>query len=318
MNVFLDTNVVLTGSLNPYGPSSSLVNIANRVKFFTSQRVIQECVWNLEKKTDNPLKIEFVKSLIDVYFQKLNITIVQDYEPQQIICSDKDDQYIYDSALNNNCQYICTYNIKDFPNNMIKSKTPHYLMHEIDNENIENYVQYPLLSEQGTMLFIGKLHHKSSMGDILYSNSGIKVYSNKNGTICIEGDSVRSSRSFSNLEGNTSLAITLRYNKSHFEASRWIFDGIKWNKKLLTTAECSFSRETKPLLFFKENHNFFGHVQNLSGITRYVKDKNMQHVLSNNSLETAVGSLDLKYVLDNIEINKTQDGFQINYPVRKN
>lgn len=318
MNIFLDTNIILTGSLNPYGPSNALKKLAKEVKYFTSQRVIQECIWNLEKKTNDPLKIKFVESLINSFCKDLDITIVEDNEPKQIICLDPDDQYIYDSALNYNCKYICTYNIKDFPIGKIESKTPHYLMHKIDNKNVENYVQYPLLADKGTLLFIGKLHHKSSMGDILFSSCGIKVYSNQNGTICIKGDKVRSSKSFSNLEGDTSIAITFRYNKSNFEASKWDFDGIKWNKTLLSTAECTFSNETKPLLFFRENHNFFGHVQNISGIPRYIKDKNMQYALSNNSLEAVAGSLDLKYVLDNLKIIETQNGLLVDYPVLKN
>lgn len=317
MNIFLDTNIILTGSLNPYGPSNALIKLVKKVKYFTSQRVIQECIWNLEKKTNNPLKIKFVESLIGNFCKELDIKIVEDTEPKQIICSDPDDQYIYDAALTYDCKYICTYNVKDFPIGIIDSRTPHYLIHKIDHNNVDNYVQYPLLADKGTLLFMGKLHHKSSMGDILFSSCGIKVYSNQNGTICIEGKNVRSSKAFSNLEGDTSLAITLRYNKSNFEASKWNFDGIKWNKTLLTTAECTFSKETKPLLFFKENHNFFGHIQNISGIPRYVKDKSMQHVLSNNSLETAVGSLDLKYVLDNIKIIKIQNGFRVDYPVRQ-
>lgn len=42
----------------------------------------------------------------------------------------------------------------------------------------------------------------------------------------------------------------------------------------------------------------------------------MQHVLSNKSLETVAGSLDLKYVLDNTKIMTTPNGLKIEYPVK--
>ncbi|MGL6632207.1 hypothetical protein ACSZOF_01345 [Aeromonas veronii] len=56
MNIFLDTNVVLTGALNPYGPARKLSKLLGKVIFYTSQRVIQECTWLLNKKTKDEQK----------------------------------------------------------------------------------------------------------------------------------------------------------------------------------------------------------------------------------------------------------------------
>ena len=317
MNIFLDTNVVLTGALNPYGPARNLLKLTKDVTFYTSQRVMQECRWLLEKKTDNQQKQDFVLSQIDGYLSKLNAILVEDEpESKNATCHDVDDQYIFDSAVKYNCKYISTYNVRDFPTDEVKAKTPHFILHEIDDQNIDNYIQLPLLNKHGTMIFIGQLHHKSSMGNILRSDSGIRVFSDHNGKICIKGESVKNVCQLDALEGNKEQVLSFRYNSGNFEAARWSYDGAAWNKQVVTRANCSFSEETSPLLFFCPNHNFFGHVKNVSGIPRYVKDKHMQHVLSNKSLETATGSLDLKYVLDNTKIVNTLSGTRVEYPVR--
>ncbi|WP_320545814.1 PIN domain-containing protein [Aeromonas veronii] len=317
MNVFLDTNVVLTGALNPYGPASRLSKLLGEVIFYTSQRVIQECTWLLNKKTKDEQKINLAGYLINSYLKSLNTILVPDEEVSHtVVCYDVDDQYIYDAARKHNCEYICTYNVRDFPASQIKARTPHYILLEQEQNNIENYIQLPLLNKHGTMIFIGSLAHKSSMGKILQSDSGINVFTNNNGDICIEGKSVKNIFKSSSLEGNIEQVLSFRYNSDNFEAARWSLRDGNWDKQVLTRANCSFSENTKPLLFFCKDHNFNGHVKNVSGIPRYVKDKHMQHVLSNKSLETVAGSLDLKYVLDNTKIMTTPNGLKIEYPVK--
>lgn len=317
MNVFLDTNVVLTGALNPYGPASRLSKLLGEVIFYTSQRVIQECTWLLNKKTKDEQKINLAGYLINSYLKSLNTILVPDEEVSHtVVCYDVDDQYIYDAARKHNCEYICTYNVRDFPASQIKARTPHYILLEQEQNNIENYIQLPLLNKHGTMIFIGSLAHKSSMGKILQSDSGINVFTNNNGDICIEGKSVKNIFKSSSLEGNIEQVLSFRYNSDNFEAARWSLRDGNWDKQVLTRANCSFSENTKPLLFFCKDHNFYGHVKNVSGIPRYVKDKHMQHVLSNKSLETVAGSLDLKYVLDNTKIMTTPNGLKIEYPVK--
>lgn len=308
MNVFLDTNIVITGALNPYGPAHNLVKLASSVSFFTSQRVLQECIWLLNKKTNIPEKQNFVFYKINQCLGQLNCTLVKDENMStDTLCHDVDDQYIFNSARKHNCKYICTYNVKDFPLHEIKAKTPHYILHEVDNLNIHNYIQNPILGRHGTILFIGTLHHKSSLGNIIHSSSGINVFTNIEGEICITGPSIKNIKYFSSLEGGIEQALSFRYNSTSFEADRWSYRNGVWHKEPLTRSNCNFSDDTRAQLIFCNEHNFFGHVQNISGIPRFVKDKQMQHVLSNNSLETAVGSLDLKYILDNTIITKKRN-----------
>ncbi|ENC9558372.1 PIN domain-containing protein [Aeromonas hydrophila] len=317
MNVFLDTNVVLTGALNPHGPARKLSTLVGKVIFYTSKRVIQECTWLLDKKTKDEQKRNLAEYLINNYLKSLNTILVPDEEVSQtVVCYDVDDQYIYDAANKHNCEYICTYNVRDFPTSQTKARTPHYILLELEQNNIENYIQFPLLHKHGTMIFIGSLHHKSSMGKILQSDSGINVFTDNNGDICIEGKSVKNIFKSSSLEGNIEQVLSFRYNSYNFEAARWSLRDGNWEKRVLTRANCSFSENTKPLLFFREDHNFYGHVKNVSGIPRYVKDKHMQYVLSNKSLETVAGSLDLKYVLDNTKIMTTPNGLKVEYPIK--
>ena len=316
MNIFVDTNVILTGALNPFGPSNRLLTIKGKVNYYTSQMVLRECRWLIDKKTKDELKRNYISQLIEKFLKQSEIIIVRDEKPPEIIsCNDPDDQYIYDSAKKHNCEYICTYNVKDFPLHGIKAKTPHFILLEIEEPSLANYVQYPLLGKSGTLLFIGCLSHKSSMGNILSSNSEIKVYSDSNGYICVSGTNVTELKTHKSLEGGIEQVLSFRYKENMFEASRWSLKNKLWKKEILTTANCTFHSNTNAL-FFSANHNFFGLIRNLSGLPRFIRDKNMQHVFSNQSLETVTGSLDLKYIIDNIKITKSKKGYSIEYPLK--
>lgn len=89
----------------------------------------------------------------------------------------------------------------------------------------------------------------------------------------------------------------MRYNNTDFEAATWTKDSATWSKEVITTGAASFSQATRPILCFVRNHHFSGHIQCISGLPRYVRDKQMQAALDNYSLEAAAGSLDLKRYL---------------------
>lgn len=317
LRIFLDTNIIITGAFNPFGPSAALDKVKEKVQFITSHWVIGECKKNIERKTSCEYKRAFATNLITVFIDLLNVKILEDIEINETLIEDKDDQLIHDTACHFNCDYICTYNLVDFRGGNVEAKTPLYLLQIIQTDNFNHFVQLPILSRRGSMIFMGQLHHKSSLSTVLKSGTNIHVFTTPSGEISINGTGVRSSRVIGTLKGGEPIALSFRFNNSYFEAASWVKKDNEWEKELLTTAQCTFSENTDPHLFFKPNHKFFGHVKNVSGIPRYVKDKDLIFALENRSLESRVGSLDLKYVLDKTKIDIINSQVKVSYPVRK-
>jgi putative PIN family toxin of toxin-antitoxin system len=300
MRICLDTNVIFSGALSPQGPSSKLSTIKDKVTFLVSNYVINECQKVISKNSPN----KYVKSkalwLIENYLSRLGAIFIYGKEDNAFICNHKDDQDIFDSAFKYNCNYICTYNIKDFPKSEIGIITPFALLRLIDNKNVQNFVQYPLLSDKGTLLVYGTLNHKSSMGRIIKSENGIEVYTDTNGYILLKGDTVKNLKTLKPLEGEKEFAMIIRYKPNFFQATRWSYneDRNDWNKEVLTRVNCCFSKKTKATLKFEENHNFFGNIQNISGLPIFVKENKFKYILDNKSLEAVSGSIDIRYMLN--------------------
>jgi len=313
MKIFLDTNVILTGAFNPYGPASQLKSIIEHVRFVVSDYVLKECYWNAKRCSPNKIIEECAIYLINEFLNHLNVIEVNNINSSGYICSDKNDQQIFDAAYMNKCDCISTYNFPDFPSSTMSIQSPLSILHTFQTGKVDHYVQYPLLSNKGTLLFFGTLHHKSSMGNILYSKGALTVLADKNGYIELKGKSVKSVRALAPLEGGKEFAMVIRYNSSNFEASRWVYKE-KWEKEILTTATCKFDENTKVALFFENKHQFFGQVQNLSGMPRYIKDKKTPFILANKSIEAVTGSIDLKYILYNSKVDKTNNGYKIILP----
>ena len=119
----------------------------------------------------------------------------------------------------------------------------------------------------------------------------------KRGFIRLKGAGVKRCSAFKPLPRDTEFRLTIRYNCTDFEAALWTKGSSGWTKDIISNGAATFSSETKPLLCFVQNHRFTGHIQCLSGLPRFVRDKQMPAVLDNYSLEEVAGSLDLKRYL---------------------
>ena len=309
----------MTGAFNPFGPSAQLTQITDKATFIVSDHVINECKWNINRCSPNTLVANSAKIAVINFLKKLNAIEVIGTKKSGYACPDNDDQLIFDSAYTNSCSFICTYNFPDFPiSTKIEIKTPLAILRLVRHNNINYYIQYPILSDTGTLLFWGTIHHESSMGVILRSKNYVTVFADKKGYICLDGPSVHSTNPKNPLRRGEEFALIIRYKKNNFEASRWSINKCgKWAKEILTTSKCQFGEVTSTALFFEKNNKFMGQTQNVSGMPRYVKEKKLPSILANKSIEAATGSLDLKYVLSNAKIHNTIRGFQVSFPIKK-
>ena len=76
---------------------------------------------------------------------------------------------------------------KDFPDGHIVVGTPLAIHRWIAVPQLEHYVQAVLLSDRGTLLFFGRLHHESSIGPILESGGSVTVVANEKGFYQTQG-----------------------------------------------------------------------------------------------------------------------------------
>lgn len=303
MRIFLDTNVVLTGALNPHGPAGTLQALLGQATFIFSPQVLAESNYLIERDAPTPLIARKVQNLTQSYLHTLGALQVPDVMPPQGITSlDEGDSMLLGAALSAKADAICTYNVKDFPASYINVSTPLAIHRSIAEPKLEQYIQPIVLSSHGTLLFFGRLHHESSMGTILDSDGRVVVVANQRGFIQLTGSGVKRCRSIKPLRGDTEFRLTLRYNATDFEAALWIKDSGTWVKDVITTGAASFSETTRPILFFVPNHRFSGHIQCISGLPRFVREKQIPAALDNFSLEASAGSLDLKRFLKTLVI----------------
>ncbi len=301
MRIFLDTNIVLTGAFNPRGPAGCLVTIIDRVTFVYSPQVLQECDYLVERDAPTSTVAQWAKNATRSYLSDLRALQVPDNEPPQGIAAlDPDDRMLLGAALSAKAEAICTYNVKDFPVKYINVSTPLAIHRSIANPILEHYIQPVVLSTNGTMLFFGRIHHESSMGKILDSGSDVAVVADERGFIRLTGRGVKRCGPIKALPSNTEIRLTLRYNLETFEAALWLKQSHIWKKDVITTGSASFSVSTRPILCFVPNHCFSGHIQCISGLPRFVREKQMPAALDNYSLEASAGSLDLKRFLKTI------------------
>ncbi|MBJ7277438.1 PIN domain-containing protein [Marinobacter salarius] len=317
MKVLLDTNVVLTGALNPYGPARQLKKLVSQTDFLVSERVLNECDWNIDRKAPGQIIAQTAKTLFRRYLSDLNATVVTDVTTSRSDCYDPDDQIILDTATANKCSAVCTYNTRDFPFDGIACVIPFQLLKQQESPQVHNYVQYPLLCERGTLLFMGQLHHRSSMGTILRSCDSTQIFTDKDGYIRASGQNVQQVNVKAPLIGSETLVLVIRYKPGFFEAARWRIVSGAWSKQILTTGKCNLSSKTTPALFFEKDHRFSATVQNVSGIPTFAREKNLAHALTSGSMEAATGSLDLRYVLQHASFQKGESGYCVTFPIKR-
>ena len=304
MRVFLDSNVVLTGAFNRQGPAGTLGALLGQVSFVYSPQVLAECDYLIWRDAPSPRVAQAASHALLSYLASLRALQVPDASPPAGVAAlDAGDNVLLGAALAAKSKAICTYNVKDFPSHHIKVGTPLAMHRSISKPKLEHYIQAVELSSRGTLLFFGRLHHESSMGPILESGNCVTVVADEKGFVRLAGSAVQRSRALKPLPGGTEFRLTLRYNNTDFEAALWAKDSATWSKEVIATGAASFSQVTRPILCFVENHHFSGHIQCISGLPRFVRDKQMQAALDNYSLEAAAGSLDLKRYLRAIRIH---------------
>ena len=298
--VFLDTNVVLTGAFNPKGPAGSLNSLCNEIQFLHSPLVLEECAHLTARGSPTPRIHLSASNRIREYLKALKSHCVPDCSPPPgLRANDPGDDLILGAALAAQASVMCTYNINDFPTGILSIQTPLSLQRAVGEPVIEQYIQPVVLTaDAGTLLFYGRVHHPSSMGCILKSGE-TSVFADEQGFIQCRGPSVIRHTAEKPLKDNEEFRMTIRYNTSDLKVEVWTKSNGEWASSCLSSGAVQFSEAPTPILCFVPDHQFCGHIQSISGLHRYVRNRALAAALDNYSLEAVAGSLDLKSYLTN-------------------
>ncbi|MGV8899094.1 MAG: hypothetical protein ACOH2B_07625 [Burkholderiaceae bacterium] len=182
--------------------------------------------------------------------------VLDNQPPIGISANGQGDNLILVSAISSGADTICTYNLKDFPIGPVAVRTPLAVHHDSGSQEIMSYVQRVDLSTCGTLLFFGLLHHPSSMGPIIASQYGTKVFADEQGFIRLSGPTIKRCRTLNLLRGNEEFRLSIRFNRTDFEAARWIKVGTDWLKEVLSNGAGAFAENTAPILFLFKITNF--------------------------------------------------------------
>jgi putative PIN family toxin of toxin-antitoxin system len=134
MKIVLDTNVLVSGLINPNGIPAQILNLILNEELIVlyDSRIIEEYELVLSRK-----KFGFEKEMIDPlldYIKNVGIFIVA--EPIKIAFPDDDDRKFYEIAKGGKAECLITGNTNHFPKNKL-IKTPREFMNKYEKKNKE-------------------------------------------------------------------------------------------------------------------------------------------------------------------------------------
>lgn len=295
--VLLDTNVVLIGALASQSLAGQLWKNKENITFIVPNLTIEEArrvIQNNALHSDIGIASQV---LIEHYLNKIRAIVTRDTE-----IGNDFDKMIYSIALKNGCDCICTYNIKHFLSDKIKILSPLGLIKEKGGSELNDFLPFYWFGEESTVLFRGILYHPSSLGEIIISDNGIKVYADENGFIRVTGKAVENCDIVYSLPTNAyqSVCLIFRYKKNFFEARNWFFNKQEWI--ILSRGKAAFGLPISPRLGVEGKTSAI--INDFSAIPLFIKNKNLSFVIQNGCLESFIGSIGIFELLRRIKIEK--------------
>lgn len=295
----LDSNVILTGVLFPNSFSAKLSELNNQVNFVYTDYIWQEIVNKIcESAGANIKAANIFLNLSESYLINLNAKkYTQKKSCQTKLLKDHNDQPIYDAACAHGCDYICTYNLADFPDQAGPPKAipPHTLLMKFRKYNI--YIEYPVLGKEGTLFMIFDIMHPSSLGPILKFQDGTIFGGTKDGQLSLNGPSVKSKSKNHCLPENKIINLFFSYDKNGNFYTKIFFEANgKTREQQLCRGNFTPSPPCEPLLFFSRNHGFYGHVRHISSFPKF-RRRNLRKAIKFGCLDAICGSADIKEMI---------------------
>ena len=134
MRIVLDTNVLVSGLLSPFGACGDIVRMltSGDIKLCVDARILSE-YREVLKRPKFAMDIQMVETLLDFIDC---ISEVHDSRPLSVALPDRDDQSFLEVAISAKADYLVTGNLKHFPKKHrggIAVRTPHEFIREMQH-----------------------------------------------------------------------------------------------------------------------------------------------------------------------------------------
>lgn len=117
--VFLDTDVVISSFLSQKGAAYKLIN-KQQISKIISRSVKEEAAEVIKRININPKKVSWLsKKVRIVQLDQVKEKIIKTYSP---FVFDHEDSHIVAGAHLSGCQFLLTYNLKNYDREKIKNK----------------------------------------------------------------------------------------------------------------------------------------------------------------------------------------------------
>lgn len=183
MRVYLDTAVILQGAFSRRSHVTDLLALGD-VQLVSSSYTLDVEVGNqiLEHAEDETAELG-AKALVATFLTELAIDVVP------IRTGLEGDAHHAAAAADLHCDWICTYNLKDFTESQVPpstppARTPRGLLRALEPRR--QLVEFPHLGESGTLLVMAR-HNETGvyLGEILESDNGTLVYTDSEGVVVV-------------------------------------------------------------------------------------------------------------------------------------
>ena len=129
MKVVLDTNVLVSGLLNPNGPPASILNLIvnSTILLLYDNRILQEYIEVMQREKFG-FDTASVDSLISFFISEGEFVAA---DPIAVKFNDEDDRMFYEVMTSGGAEFLITGNLAHFPNNpKIKSPVEFLKVHD--------------------------------------------------------------------------------------------------------------------------------------------------------------------------------------------
>jgi predicted nucleic acid-binding protein len=230
--VFLDSNVILSGALKPGGPAGRVKEIKRYAKFVINPYVQSECSNILQAVAGVPEeRKKRAQRAINEYLRNLSVEHAANRQFDGARCPDPNDQVIYDTALVEGCEFICTYDYNGFPHGPITVCAPLALFKKVNrpdrpigsemtDEEISTFVQEVILGTSGTFMFLGQFMALGKPFRLLEGRN-FRVYVDADRFIKCAGINIPHYESLLQLDTIGDMALVIRFKPGLIEALRW-------------------------------------------------------------------------------------------------
>lgn len=301
--VLVDTNIILS-TISKKSSAHLLRHFLNDFKFYVSGIIREEIEKVICKSKRSKKEIQDIKLQVTKYLEILEIQTIDDsHHDRKYKSKDENDSIIFKVAKEQNMDFICTYNLKDFlsSSNSVEIITPLNLFKNSSlepNALLQLYFNLTGIMEKNFAIYFGFNFRGVVDPLVIFKDTASNyrlVIDKKHKLRLLKNDSiVKISKVSLDVEVPVKLHIVVLDGRLRvFNLSNEIN-----HVALIDSKVSSLKINYQDILPFNSSGNFYGHIRDVSSFVL----KDMKKLISKDTLKNISMQDSLEYLWGNIEI----------------